>query len=83
MWQQEAAGGERYDAIMTSGDVTIQCPAIGATLTHVRCSCSFAVPVKCGDVTGMSLDDMIATALLAAEATCPDHTSAVPVGADA
>jgi hypothetical protein len=47
---------------------------VGATLGHVACqNCKEPVAVKCGDVTGMTLDGMIAQALQRAIDQCPAH----------
>ena len=46
----------------------------GATVGEVNCpECFTCVPVKCLDVTGMTLDDMITAALAGARAQHPDH----------
>jgi hypothetical protein len=44
----------------------------GATLTTATCpNCGDKVPVECGDVTGMTLNDMMAAARSQASADCP------------
>lgn len=53
----------------------------GATIADVTCpDCRKAVPVECQDVTGMSLDDMIAEALAGVTRQHPDHHGTVSVG---
>lgn len=48
--------------------------AAGVTVTRILCQgCKTEVPVECGDVTDMSLDQMIAAATQQAAAECPAH----------
>jgi hypothetical protein len=55
--------------------------ACGAKVTAVECPrCQLQVPVDAGDVTGMSLEDVIEVARKAAGETCPGHVS-IGVGA--
>ena len=53
--------------------------AVGATLAEVVCPrCSACVSVECGDVAGLTLDDMIGRAADTVGCACPDHSGRGP-----